>query len=122
LSLLSGGLLAGQRSYLKVIAGMSDISKNFKQLAEYTSVFGNIKVLAVYPEGEGRKPALAYLQDGIIQNMVTSDGQVLDHTAFMVRLIDAYAPAAHNALVLGVAAGMIPVSSAERTQDYRGRN
>ncbi len=107
-SLLSGGLLAVQRSYLKVIAGMSDISKNFKQLAEDTSVLGNIKVLAVYPEGEGRKPALAYLQDGIIQNMVTSDGQVLDHTAFMVRLIDAYAPSAHNALVLGVAAGMIP--------------
>jgi len=101
-------LLAGQRSYLKVIAGMSEISKNFKQLAEYTSVFGNIKVLAVYPEGEGRKPALAYLQDGIIQNMVTSDGEVLDHTAFMVRLIDAYAPSAHHALVLGVAAGMIP--------------
>jgi spermidine synthase len=40
--------------------------------------------------------------------MVTSDGEVLDHTAFMVRLIDAYAPSAHNALVLGVAAGMIP--------------
>ena len=107
-ALLSGGLLAGQRAYFKLLAGMSDIGRNFEVLAEYTSVFGNIKVLTVYPEGEGRKPARAYLQDGIIQNMVTSDGQVLDHTAFMVRLIDAYAPSAHNALVLGVAAGMIP--------------
>ncbi len=107
-ALLSGGLLAGQRAYFKLLAGMSDIGSNFEVLAEYTSVFGNIKVLAVYPEGEGRKPARAYLQDGIIQNMVTSDGIVLDHTAFMVRLIDAYAPSAHNALVLGVAAGMIP--------------
>jgi len=107
-ALLSGGLLAGQRAYFKLLAGMSDIGSNFEVLAEYTSVFGNIKVLAVYPEGEGRKPARAYLQDGIIQNMVTSDGQVLDHTAFMVRLIDAYAPSAHTALVLGVAAGMIP--------------
>jgi spermidine synthase len=107
-ALLSGGLLAGQRAYFKLLAGLSDIGSNFEVLAEYTSVFGNIKVLAVYPEGEGRKPARAYLQDGIIQNMVTSDGQVLDHTAFMVRLIDAYAPSAHNALVLGVAAGMIP--------------
>jgi len=107
-ALLSGGLLAGQRAYFKLLAGMSDIGSNFDVLAEYTSVFGNIKVLAVYPEGEGRKPARAYLQDGIIQNMVTSDGQVLDHTAFMVRLIDAYAPSAHTALVLGVAAGMIP--------------
>ncbi len=51
---------------------------------------------------------MAYLQDGIIQNMVTSDGQVLDHTSFMMRLIAAYAPAAHDSLVLGMAAGMIP--------------
>jgi spermidine synthase len=108
IALLSGGLLAGQRAYLKVLAGMSDIGSNFEVLAEYTSVFGNIKVLTVYPEGAGRKPARAYLQDGIIQNMVTADGQVLDHTSFMTRLIDVYAPSAHNALVLGVAAGMIP--------------
>jgi spermidine synthase len=107
-ALLSGGLLAGQRPYFKLLAGMSDIGENFEVLAEYTSVFGNIKVLTVYPEGEGRKPARAYLQDGIIQNMVTADGKVLDHTAFMTRLIGAYAPSAHNALVLGVAAGMIP--------------
>ena len=107
-ALLSSGMLAGQRAYFKVLAGMSDIGKDFEVLAEYTSVFGNIKVLAVYPEGEGRKPARAYLQDGIIQNMVTSDGEVLDHTSFMCRLIGAYAPSAHNALVLGVAAGMIP--------------
>ena len=106
--LLSGGMLAGQRAYFKLLAGLSDIGKNFEVLAEYTSVFGNIKVLAVYPEGEGRKPAVAYLQDGIIQNMVTSDGQVLDHTSFMMRLIEAYAPAAHDSLVLGMAAGMIP--------------
>ncbi len=107
-ALLSGGMLAGQRTYFKMLAGMSDIGNNFEVLAEYTSVFGNIKVLTVHPEGEGRKPARAYLQDGIIQNMVTSDGEVLDHTSFMCRLIGAYAPSAHNALVLGVAAGMIP--------------
>ncbi|MFH1597226.1 MAG: fused MFS/spermidine synthase [Pseudomonadota bacterium] len=106
--LLSVGLLSGQRSYFKLLAGMSDIGKNFEVLAEYTSVFGNIKVLAVYPEGEGRKPARAYLQDGIIQNMVTSDGVILDHTGFMMRLIEAYAPSAQKSLVLGLAAGMIP--------------
>jgi predicted membrane-bound spermidine synthase len=108
IALLSGGLLLGQRSYFKMLAGLSDIGKNFEVLAEYTSVFGNIKVLAVQPEGEGRQPARAYLQDGIIQNMITSDGTVLDHTEFMVRLIDAYAPTARDSLVLGVAAGMIP--------------
>jgi spermidine synthase len=106
--LLSGGLLVAQPAYLRLLASMSDIGKDFKVLAEYSSVFGNIKVLAVIPEGKGRKPATAYLQDGIIQNMVTEDGVVLDHTEFMVRLADAYAPAAKNALVLGMAAGMIP--------------
>ena len=106
--LLSLGLLLGQRSYFKLLAGMSDIGKNFEVLAEYTSVFGNIKVLAAYPQGEGRKPARAYLQDGIIQNMVTADGVILDHTGFMMRLIEAYAPSAQKSLVLGMAAGMIP--------------
>jgi spermidine synthase len=106
--LLSAGLLASQRAYFKMLAGMSDIGKNFEVLAEYTSVFGNIKVLEVYPEGQGRKPARAYLQDGIIQNMVTEDGVILDHTGFMMRLVEAYAPKAKNSLVLGVAAGMIP--------------
>lgn len=105
---LSGALLAGQRAYFRMLAGLSDIGNNFEVLAEYTSVFGNIKVLAVNPDRADRKPARAYLQDGIIQNMVTSDGEVLDHTGFMVRLIEAYAPAAQNSLVLGMAAGMIP--------------
>ena len=113
--LLSGVLLAGQRAYFKMLAGLSDIGKNFEVLAEYTSVFGNIKVLEAYPEGAGRKPARAYLQDGIIQNMVTADGQVLDHTGFMMRLVEAYAPAAQNSLVLGVAAGLIP-----RALQHRG--
>ncbi len=106
--LLSGILLAGQRAYFKMLAGLNDIGKNFEVLAEYTSVFGNIKILEAYPEGAGRKPGRAYLQDGIIQNMVTADGHVLDHTGFMMRLVEAYAPAAQNSLVLGVAAGLIP--------------
>ena len=105
---LSGALLTAQRAYFKMLANLSDIGQNFEVLAEYTSVFGNIKVLTVHPEGQGRKPARAYLQDGIIQNMVTADGEVLDHTEFMIRLIEAYAPEARRALVLGVAAGMIP--------------
>jgi predicted O-methyltransferase YrrM len=106
--LLGGGLLAGQRAYLKLLAGMSDIGKNFELLAEYTSVFGNIKVLAVHPENPERKPATAYLQDGIVQNMVQADGAVLDHTEFMLRLSQIYAPRAENALVLGMAAGLLP--------------
>ena len=40
--------------------------------------------------------------------MVSADGTVLDHTEFMVRLSHAYAPKAKNALVLGMAAGIIP--------------
>ena len=51
--LLSGGLLVGQRAYFKLLAGMSDIGKNFEVLAEYTSVFGNIKVLAAISGGTG---------------------------------------------------------------------
>ncbi len=107
-TLLSGGLLAAQRPYLRLLAGMSDIGRDIKVLAEYTSMFGNIKVLEVHPENRQRQPARAYLQDGIIQNMVQADGTVLDHTEFMLRLSQAYAPKAENALVLGMAAGIIP--------------
>ncbi len=107
-ALLSGGLLAVQRPYLRLLAGMSDIGRDIKVLAEYTSMFGNIKVLEVYPENRERQPARAYLQDGIIQNMVQADGTVLDHTEFMLRLSQAYGPKAENALVLGMAAGIIP--------------
>ena len=106
--ILSVVLLAGQRAYFKMLSGMSEIGQNFEVLAEYTSVFGNIKILEVRPEGEGRKPARAYLQDGIIQNMITAEGVILDHTGFMMRLVEAYAPDTRNSLVLGVAAGMIP--------------
>lgn len=107
-ALLSSGLLAAQRPYFKLLAGMSDIGKNFEVLAEYTSVFGNIKVLAVHPENRDRQPGTAYLQDGIVQNMVLADGTVIDHTAFMLRLCGAYGPKAENALVLGMAAGVMP--------------
>ena len=107
-ALLSGGMLAAQRPYLRLLAGMSDIGRDIKVLAEYTSMFGNIKVLEVHPENRQRQPARAYLQDGIIQNMVQADGTVLDHTEFMLRLSQAYGPKAENALVLGMAAGIIP--------------
>jgi len=106
--LMGGGLLVGQHAYFRLLAGMSDIGKNFELLAEYTSVFGNIKVVEARPENPQRKPALAYLQDGIIQNLVTTDGVVLDHTGFICRLISLYAPAGRHSLVLGMAAGMIP--------------
>ena len=106
--LLAAGLLAGQRAYFRLLAGMSDIGGNFDLLAEYTSVFGNIKVVEVRPDNPQRQPARAYLQDGIIQNLVTADGVVLDHTGFICRLISLYAPTGPDSLVLGMAAGMIP--------------
>lgn len=107
-AVLSGGLLTAQRPYLRLLAGLSDIGQDIKVLAEYTSMFGNIKVLEVYPENRQRQPATAYLQDGIIQNMVLADGTVLDHTEFMLRLSQVYAPQAKDVLVLGMAAGIIP--------------
>jgi spermidine synthase len=105
--LLSGGLLVGQRSYLHLIAGASG-PRNYEILAEYTSVFGNIKVVAMHPREAGDKTVLIYLQDGLIQNRITADGVPLGIVNVMVRLIEAYAPEARQALVLGVAAGQIP--------------
>jgi spermidine synthase len=108
IAVLGGGLLASQRAYLKLIAGMSPYGKYCEVLAEYTSVFGNIKVVVDYPSGGAGKPNFLYLQDGLFQNIVTADGVALDHTTAMTRLIQAYAPAPPQALVLGLAAGLIP--------------
>ena len=113
---LGGVLLVGQKAYFRMLAARSELGRSFAVLAEYTSVFGNIKVVAVNPEDRARPPALVYLQDGIIQNMVTADGKVLDHTGFMLRLIEAYAPAARDSLVLGMASGFIPQRLQDRGQ------
>ena len=98
----------GQRGYLRLLAVSSGFEELWEVLAEYPSVFGNIKVVAMYG-GEPRAITdLMYVQDGIIQNHFDQNGQALDHTPMMLKLAAIFAPEAKLAGVLGLAAGAIP--------------
>ncbi len=98
----------GQRGYLRLLAASSGFDQWWEVLADYPSVFGNIKVVAV-SGGEPRAVTdLMYVQDGIIQNHYNHNGEAVDHTPMMLRLADLFAPQAKQAGVLGLAAGAIP--------------
>ena len=98
----------GQRGYVRLLAASSGFDQWWEVLADYPSVFGNIKVVAVYG-GEPRAVTdLMYVQDGIIQNHYNGNGEAVDHTPMMLRLADIFAPQAKQAGVLGLAAGAIP--------------
>lgn len=107
-ALLGGGLLAGQRVYLRILAGATARGQEFVVLAEYPSVFGNIKVVVCRDDAGESAAELLYLQDGIIQNHISAQGEALDHTAELLPLIRLYAPSPGDALVLGLGAGIIP--------------
>jgi len=106
-ALLGMGLQAGQRQYFKFLALATPQGSNFRVLAEYPSVFGNIKV-AAWQDGGDDAGELFYLQDGIIQNHVSAAGEALDHTAELLPILRTYAPSPGHALVLGLGAGIIP--------------
>jgi predicted membrane-bound spermidine synthase len=107
-ALLCLPLLLGQRQYTKLLTDLSDTGKRLEVLGEYTSVFGNIKVVALRPDAADSTAGLFYLQDGIIQNFYSFEGLPLDHTNVLMRLIEVYALKAREALILGLGAGFIP--------------
>ena len=83
-------------------------------LAEYPSVFGNVKVVALYG-GEPRAVTdLMYVQDGIIQNHYDHQGQALDHTPMMLRLAAIFAPQAKRPASWGWRPGPSPGISKPR--------
>ncbi|MBM4289265.1 MAG: hypothetical protein FJ135_14185 [Deltaproteobacteria bacterium] len=109
LAILSLVVQWGQPRFVRLLAENSGIDQHWEMLAEYTSVFGNIKVVAVYRGEHRRLTDLMYLQDGIVQNHFNQHGQAVDHTPMMLRLAEIYAPPeAQQAGVLGLAAGAIP--------------
>lgn len=77
--------------------------------AEYTSMFGNIKIADVRRvDGEGIVERY-FIQDGLIQNRTTLDNQSVSmYTHVLQSLAHSYAPTARNVLVLGLGAGMMP--------------
>jgi hypothetical protein len=105
---LSATLLLGKAHFLRFMVELSQGGERFVIKAEYTSVFGNVKVVQVAPPGGG-EPSLVLLQDGLIQNRATMHGVSLSpYTYVLDALARGFAPAARQALVLGLGAGIVP--------------
>lgn len=102
-------LLVGQRRYVNVLARLGENPVTATIRAEYTSVFGNIKVVELAPRDGSAPPMRAFLQDGLVQNRTTLDGVSLSpYTYVLEALTRASTPAGGDALVLGLGAGIVP--------------
>jgi spermidine synthase len=106
---LCGALLFGQERYLAAISRADEQPLEFSVRAEYTSMFGNVKVVQIQQRDGRGKPILAYVQDGLLQNRATLGGVSLSlYTHVLESLAHAYAPDSRTAVVLGLGAGMVP--------------
>ena len=111
----TGSLLFGQRRYFDLLARRASGPYDFIVRAEYGSMFGDVKVVEIRPHDARLIPQLAYVQDGLIQNRTTLNGvSLLLYTYMLQKLAGAFAPAAREALVLGLGAGIVPTALARR--------
>jgi predicted membrane-bound spermidine synthase len=87
----------------------------FRMQAEYTSVFGNLKVVKFADRNDPSLYITLYLTDGLVQNRLLPDGNSYsEYTHALSVLSAAYAPEAKRALVLGLGAGVLPRDLAQR--------
>jgi len=106
-AVLAAALMAGQRQYLDAVAGEPNFQFEIKK--EYTSVFGNIKIVEIIPQSPGAQPLIAFLQDGLVQNRALEDGTSLSlYTYFLESIPYAFRTEPKSALVLGLGAGIVP--------------
>lgn len=107
--LASGAFIIEQDNYLKRLAGTDESDQKFELIAEYSSVFGNIKVVEIRFSDAESLPVKAYLQDGLIQNRTMLDNvSVSMYTYVLDRLAKIFVPQGKSALVLGLGAGIVP--------------
>ena len=111
IALSCGGLSLSKDAYLKILNTHSAHKDNFKVLAEYTSMFGNIKVAEVsHKDGSGSREKI-FVQDGLIQNRTDMNNRSLSmYTYVLEALAHSFEPEAKKALVLGLGAGAVPLS------------
>lgn len=102
-------LLLMQERYLAIATRTSDRDTELTMLGEYTSVFGNVKVVRLSSASERYPPIKVLLQDGTIQNRTTPDnGSLSMYTYVLDLLAQGFVPESRSALVLGLGAGIVP--------------
>lgn len=106
--------LVGKDKYLGFLAAENfasptSIDRSYKILAEYTSMFGNLKVVeAINADGTGDAEK-QLIHDGLVQNRTRLDNSSLsEYTDVLEQLVQLYKPQATDILVLGLGAGIVP--------------
>lgn len=108
----SAVLFVGYRHYLEWSVSDTLGRHHFRIVDERNSIFGNIKV-AEFGEGESRWRY--YLQDGISQDGVDGSGRATTLFTYMLeKLTNTHVPQARRVLVLGMAAGIVPMRLARQ--------
>lgn len=108
-SVLSTGLLAGKASYMELISATSRFDYSFSIKAEYSSMFGNIKVAEMTRADEPDFYEKYFFQDGLVQNRTDAENKSISmYTYVLESLVHSFAPDAEDVLVLGLGAGVVP--------------
>jgi len=106
---LAVGLFALAPAYLGKNRDVFAGGYRFSLRAEYSSVFGNLKVVEFADRNDPARALELFLTDGLVQNRLLPDGRSYSEYTYMLEaLASAYAPRARTALVLGLGAGVVP--------------
>ena len=112
-------LFCFQRQYLRKDAVLSYGESTWQILEEIPSFFGNIKVLRIDTDPDAaeaassRGPSFAYLVEGTLQSMVGENGvSRVQYTHAMYGIAQSSIPQPKRVLVLGLAAGVLPMQFA----------
>ena len=112
---LAGGLFLLAPGYLGKNRDIAAGEYLFRLKAEYTSVFGNLKVVKFADRNNPSIYINLFLNDGLTQNRLLPDGNSYsEYTYALTALSAAYAPEGKRALVLGLGAGVLPRDLAAR--------
>ena len=140
---LALGTLSMASRYLKKEEPISFGGGTWTLEREYTSLFGNTKILTIAPAADSRETAggekygTLYYADGITMNIIDAQGNSLTPFTYALEFMArGLRPDAERALVLGLGAGIIPMrleaagidvdvveinpSSIEAAEDYFG--
>jgi predicted membrane-bound spermidine synthase len=114
-TLASGGLLAFSDAYLDRMWPARYGGVEWQKMAEYGSLFGTVKILTgpvgARPEAQMR----IYFQDGLVQNTLDAGNRSQSFFTYGLEgLVHAYRPQARRVLVLGLGAGVVPMSLARQ--------
>ncbi|MBT3989098.1 MAG: fused MFS/spermidine synthase [Rhodospirillaceae bacterium] len=111
IALATAGLSFAKENYLRILNSYSAHRDIFRVVAEYTSMFGNIKVAEVTRRDGTGGTEKFFLQDGLIQNRTDLKNNSLSmYTYVLEAFARSFEPEAKDALVLGLGAGAVPLN------------